>query len=169
MIQKFWQKRVFEKEIFKKVSTKQLDNEFKIKKIAVIIDPLLEVDADFFFSLSECFKILEPQIKILYLSDNPNLKEYSHMIFNPKEVSYWGNFKGNLLEFCEREYDLVINYFNTSELIHLLISLRTKGKFSVGFSGTDLRINDLVFDFNPKDKNTFKEELIKYMSILNKI
>jgi hypothetical protein len=40
---------------------------------------------------------------------------------------------------------------------------------SVGFVGVDSRINDIIFDFDPKDKHTFKKELLKYMTILNKI
>jgi hypothetical protein len=35
--------------------------------------------------------------------------------------------------------------------------------------GVDQRVNDLIFDFDPKDKRTFKNELLKYMKILNKI
>ena len=46
---------------------------------------------------------------------------------------------------------------------------RTKAKMSVGFVGVDSRINDIIFDFDPKDKHTFKKELLKYMTILNKI
>lgn len=169
MIQKFWKKKLFEKEILKKVSSKQLNNEFKIKKIAVIVDSRLGIESNFFLNLADKFNIPKTEINILYLNNRVNLKENKCKIFDPKEMSYWGNFKGDLLEFCEKEYDLVINYFNTSELHHLLISLRTKGKLSVGFLGTDLRINDIVFDFNPKAEHTFKEELIKYMVILNKI
>ena len=34
-----------------------------------------------------------------------------------------------------------------------------------GFSSVDQRLNDIIFDFSPTD-NTFKEELVKYLTIL---
>ena len=46
---------------------------------------------------------------------------------------------------------------------------KAKNKISVGFSGADQRINDLVFDFAPKATATFQKELVKYLTILEKI
>jgi hypothetical protein len=115
------------------------------------------------------FKISELQVSLLLLNKNAELEKQYQQIFNPQEVNFWGSFKGELLNFCESEYDLLINYYNKIDHDFSLISVRTKHKISVGFSGADERINDVVFHFDPKDKETFKKELLKYMNILNKI
>ena len=64
---------------------------------------------------------------------------------------------------------MIINYYNTTNLLFSLVSIRTDHRLSVGFRGADPRVNDVVFDIDPTDKITFKKELIKYMTILNKI
>ena len=115
------------------------------------------------------FKISELQISLLLLNNNSELEKQYQKIFNPQEINFWGSFKGDLLSFCESEYDLMINYYNKIDYDFSLISVRTNHKIRVGFSGADVRINDVVFDFDPKDKETFKKELLKYMTILNKI
>ena len=169
MISKLLRKWVFEKELDRNMSNKQLDASFKINKIAIIVDPISAVDSKFFLNLANIFKISELQINLLLLDKNSKLEKQYQQIFNPQEVNFWGRFKGDLLNFCQPEYDLMINYYNKIDYDFSLISVRTKHKISVGFSGADVRINDVVFDFDPKDKETFKKELLKYMTILNKI
>ena len=169
MISKLLRKWVFEKELDKNMSNKQLDASFKINKIAIIVDPITAVDSKFFLNLAKMFKISELQINLLLLNKNSELEKQYKQIYNPQEVNFWARFKGDLLSFCEPEYDLLINYYNKINYDFSLISVRAKHKISVGFSGADVRINDVVFDFDPKDKETFKKELMKYMTILNKI
>ena len=169
MISKLLRKWVFEKELDKNMSNKQLDASFKINKIAIIVDPITAVDSKFFLNLAKMFKISELQINLLLLNKNSELEKQYKQIYNPQEVNFWARFKGDLLSFCEPDYDLLINYYNKIDYDFSLISARTKHKISVGFSGADVRINDVVFDFDPKDKETFKKELMKYMTILNKI
>lgn len=169
MISKLLRKRVFEKELDKMMSNKQLDASFKINKIAILVDPITAVESKFFLNLAKMFKISELQVSLLLLNKNFELEKQYQQIFNPQEVNFWGSFKGDLLSFCEPEYDLVINYYNKIEYDFSLISVRTNHKLSVGFVGADARINDVVFDFDPKDTEAFKRELLKYMTILNKI
>jgi len=84
-------------------------------------------------------------------------------------VRYFGRFEGELALMCEKEVDLQINYFNKNDLYMEWVSTQAKKKFSVGFSGVDQRINDIIFDFFPTEKATFKEELVKYLTILKKL
>ena len=169
MIRNFWRKIVFEKQLKKRLHLKQIGVPFKVKKIAIIVDAFTGVESRFFLDLAKKFKIPEVQISLLLLKGDSKLdKQYQH-IFNAEEVDFWGHFKGDLLSFCETEYDLLINYYNTQNVLNNLISVRINHKISVGFTGADSRINDLIFDFDPKDKHTFEIELIKYMHVLNKI
>ena len=146
MISKLLRKWVFEKELDRNMSNKQLDASFKINKIAIIVDPITAVDSKFFLNLANIFKISELQINLLLLDKNSKLEKQYQQIFNPQEVNFWGRFKGDLLSFCELEYDLMINYYNKIDYDFSLISVRTKHKISVGFSGADERINDVIIN-----------------------
>ena len=95
-------------------------------------------------------------------------KQYAHF-FNAEEVTYFGKFKGNLTLMCEKEVDLQINYFNREDLYMKWVSSHARKKLSVGFSSVDQRLNDIIFDFSPTDKVTFKEELVKYLTILKRL
>ena len=70
---------------------------------------------------------------------------------------------------CEKEVDLQINYFNREDLYMKWVSSHARKKLSVGFSSVDQRLNDIIFDFSPTDKVTFKEELVKYLTILKRL
>ena len=45
----------------------------------------------------------------------------------------------------------------------------SKAEFKVGILQTDERINDLIIKTKLKEFDVFKEELFKYLTILNKI
>lgn len=169
MVRNFWRKLVFEKQLKRRLEQKQIDLPFKVKKIAVVADATIEVDTSVFLNLGSDFNLSEAQITVLFFNSDLASSKQNQNVLDPKEIDYWSNFKGELLSFCENEYDLIINYFNSNDLLNNLISVRVNHKFSVGFSGSDERINDLIFDFDPKEMQTFKKELVKYMHVLNKI
>ena len=50
-----------------------------------------------------------------------------------------------------------------------LITAASKANLKVGLSRKDERLYDLIIDVNPKDIKTFKNELKKYLNILNKL
>jgi hypothetical protein len=45
----------------------------------------------------------------------------------------------------------------------------SKAKFKIGILQTDERLNDLILKTNIKQHEVFKEEVLKYLTILNKI
>ena len=87
----------------------------------------------------------------------------------PEEISYFGKFEGDLALMCEKEVDLQINFFAKEARYMSWIATRPMNKLSVGFTGADQRINDIIFDFVPDDTDTFLNELIKYLTILGKL
>jgi hypothetical protein len=169
LIKNLWRKRIFEKELKEGLYSRKLKESFKVEKIAILVDASFGIESDFYLNLSKDFNIPEIQVSLFLFGNDSQLEKQYKQIFNIKEVNYWSKFKGELLSFCKNDYDLVINYYNKTNLLFSLISIRTNQKLSIGFKGADPRINDVVFDIDPTDKNTFKKELIKYMKILNKI
>jgi len=45
----------------------------------------------------------------------------------------------------------------------------SKAKFKVGLSSKDKRLHDFILELDPKEKDTFKIEIIKYLKTLKKI
>ena len=44
-----------------------------------------------------------------------------------------------------------------------------KANFKIGLSNTDQRLYDLIIDVKPDQFGVFKEELKKYLTVLNKL
>ena len=50
-----------------------------------------------------------------------------------------------------------------------LMSIKTKARFRVGFREIDSYFNDLILDLPLQDFKLFKQELKKYLGVLNEI
>ena len=71
--------------------------------------------------------------------------------------------------FLDTKFDALISYYTKDELELKLITALSKSKFKIGILQTDERLNDLIIKSNISEFNVFKNELFKYLTILNKI
>lgn len=87
-----------------------------------------------------------------------------------KEFSWRGEIQCQTAnDFLEFPFDVLIGFYkNENEYLDALVS-KSNAKFKIGFVGTDERLYDLLLDIDPKNIEVFKEELMKYLKILNKI
>ena len=169
MFRKFWHRRAAKKSLLNSLEDKQLRLSFKIKHVRVLLDSSLEIEQQFFIELAKAFGIPPVNISVFAFRVSKEIdKRYEHF-FDVKEVTYFGKFEGDLALMCEKEVDLQINYFNREDLYMEWVSTHARKKLSVGFSNVDQRLNYIIFDFSPTDKVAFKEELVKYLTILKKL
>ena len=169
LFKKFWHRRAAKKSLLNSLEKKQLGLSFKIKHVRVLLDSALEIEQQFFSELAKAFGIPPVNITVFAFKASKEIeKQYAHF-FDKEEVSYFGKFEGDLALMCEKEVDLQINYFNQEDLYMEWVSSQARKKLSVGFSSVDQRLNDIIFDFSPRDKVTFKTELVKYLTILKKL
>ena len=169
MFKKFWHKRAAKKSLLTSLDEKQLGVSFKIKHVRVLLDTSLEIEQQFFSELAKSFGIPPVNITVFAFRASKEIeKQYAHF-FDAEEVKYFGQFEGDLALICEKEVDLQINYFNEEDFYMEWVSAHAKKKLSVGFSEVDQRLNDIIFDFSPADKVMFKNELVKYLTILKKL
>ena len=169
MFKSFWHRRAANKSLSAAVIEKRLDRPFTIKHVRVLLDASLGVEQSFFTSLAKALNI--PPVNVytfVFPAKNEVEKQYEHF-FNPEEVSFFGKFEGELAQICAKEVDLQIHFFAREDRYMSWVASKAKNKFSVGFSGADQRINDLVFAFAPSSTNTFLKELVKYLTILEKL
>lgn len=90
--------------------------------------------------------------------------------FSPKDFGWKGKIKNIDLEaFINEPYDMLVCFFKNQVLQLDLITAASKANFKVGISKEDERLYDLIIDVGLKDINIFKEELKKYLNILNKL
>ena len=66
-------------------------------------------------------------------------------------------------------FDLLISYYRPNKYALNIVTAMSKANFKVGLSVEDKRLHDLIIDINPKEINTFRMEIIKYLKTLNRI
>jgi hypothetical protein len=138
-----------------------------IKTIGCIIDPLFPVEVNNFIKLVNKIGLKEKDLKLITFQENENgFNIFSNMNVTPKSISFTGNLTGkDSLEFISYDYDLLINFFKSNNVLTLLSS-KVNAKFRVGFSSVDSRLNDLMFSHKIKKYKEFDSELIKYLRII---
>ena len=81
-----------------------------------------------------------------------------------------GRIKNNELQsFLNTPFDILVSYYKNDILELNLISALSKANFKVGISNKDERFHDLILDVLPNKFHVFKEEFIKYLTILKKL
>ncbi len=143
----------------------------KIELVGVIINfdefNNYEIFRNFFKSIG----ILENKVKfITFITDDKLTPNSWDAYFNPKNFGWNGKINGvELQEFVGLEFDALISYYKEDNLELNLVTALSKANFKIGISSKDQRLNDFIINVNPNQTEIFKEELIKYLKVLNKI
>ena len=162
--------------VIKKIVNKALsgdvayDNVGKIRNIGIIAD-------EAFLPQTESLKkslinrgILENDISIIIRSTSSQIGNCNYLTFSLGTVSKVGKFLNpKIQEFIDKDFDLLINYYEQEKPVSLMASALSKATFKVGFASVDKRINNLIINTSPHDFQVFEEELFKYLKILNRI
>ena len=169
MLKRFWHHRAYKKRLAEVISSKSLAKPHRVNKVRVLLDANLAIEKQFFIDLAKSFSIPPVNISVFVFRSGNAIEDQYSDFFNPEDIRFFGRFEGDLASICSKEVDLQINYFNRANLHMEWVAVTAKHKMSVGFSNVEQQINDLIFDFSPTDKHVFKEELVKYLTILKKI
>lgn len=142
-----------------------------ITSIACLVDLDNFGDANLFYEFVEEFSLRPSAVKIIgYKNYYDKNSPYSTPVFSDKDLGWNGAIENSyVLEFLSREYDLLVNYYTQENLMLQLMSVKTRARVRVGFEEVDERYNDLILASPMKDFKTFKQELKKYLRVLNEI
>lgn len=146
-------------------------NRKEIRKVGVIVDLDTFQNSDLFYQFIEMFNLRPNAVKIIgYRGFYDKNSPYSTPVFSDKDLGWGGAVENSYaLEFMNKEYDLLVNYYTQDTLILKLMTVKTKARIKVGFAEIDPELNDLILQSQLQDFNTFKTELKKYLIVMNEL
>jgi len=132
-------------------------------------------------SISDSLKLESLESEIATILGVKNVKIYSFKTydksdkdsfkyFTQKDINWQGNFvEPSFQKFLDQPFDLLIGYFDASNLYLEMAVLQSKASFKVGFSNVNKDLYKLEISEKAKNLNTFLSELKKYLKILKKL
>ncbi|MDO5981190.1 DUF6913 domain-containing protein [Flavivirga spongiicola] len=172
MILKGFKEKSNKKHLNKLLSEREVNiTDKKIESLGVILN-IDEID-DFklFRVFADFLKIRDNKLKIIAFSENDKdtLTTWD-VCFNPKDFGWKGIIKNvELQTFLDTKYDALVSYYTKDVLELKMMTAKSKAQFKIGIVQSDERLNDLIIKTKMKEFDVFKEETIKYLTILNKI
>jgi hypothetical protein len=115
--------------------------------------------------------IMENKIKfITFITEKKLAPNTWDSYFSPKDFGWNGKIKNiELQEFIDIKFDALISYYKEDNLELNVATALSKANFKIGISKNDERLNDFIIDVKPDEIIIFKQELLKYLKVLNKI
>ncbi|MEZ4792064.1 MAG: hypothetical protein R2783_00870 [Gelidibacter sp.] len=143
----------------------------KIQSVGVILNLKEFADLDAFRFFFKEMGILPPKTKIItFVEDNKITDKLWDTYFSPKDFGWKDTIKNiELQSFIDTEFDALISFYRENTLELNMITALSKANFKIGISNSDTRLYDLILDIQPNDFLVFKNELIKYLTVLNKL
>lgn len=166
-------KNIFTKKIVKN-SLSNVNNtpsDALIKTVGIIFDETYFYEKEALVGELVQHGIAEENINVLVFKNKLKKNEvFEYPVFSNKDLSWRATFdKSEVKDFMTRDFDLLINYYDTEKSALLLVSNFSKAKFKVGFSSIDKKLNHFMIDTNAENYKIFTDEMFKYLKILNKI
>ena len=169
MIRKLFHIIKFRNDFYKRFSKNAVTSDFKIKSIRVVLDKTLPVDEKYFRNLLTDITDSKIYFTFIKFTNSKETQKKEKDCYDKNHISFFGNFTDKLANACSRKVDLQINFFGNDNLYLKWIAIKGDYKLSFGFRKTDIRINDIIFDFLPLQTDTFENEFRKYVKILKTI
>lgn len=142
-----------------------------LKTIGFIVDEMLFTDFDFLYDMYKELNIVPKDVKVFtFIEVRKRIPSLRQNQVQCKDFNWKGEMHNqNATEFLDRDFDVLVGYYEGKhEFLDAMVS-QSRAKFKVGFSEADDRLYDLIISVKPTDKELFKKELVKYLTILNKI
>jgi len=172
MIFKLFKEKSNEKHLNNILAKRHVDNSnAEIKSLGVIIHIDKYDDYESFRELASNLNIYSKNLKIIaYTTEEKADNNFWDECFSFNDFGWRGNIKNmSLQSFIETKFDALISYYEEDILELKLITGMSKAYFKIGLFQEDNRLNDLIIKTSLDDFGVFKNELMKYLSILKKI
>jgi hypothetical protein len=142
----------------------------RIKSVGALADIDLFRNYDFTRKLIESFELAPNQVRVALV--DPSGKNQNTLdapeAFGEDSFGLYGKIKNATLEeFVEKEFDLLVNYSGTDWVFSEVILTRSKARLKAGFGADDAGWQDISIKIPGNKMDTFHEELVKYLRIMN--
>ena len=172
MILKAFKVKSNQKYINKLLNARQVAvNNKKVNTVGVIFNMSEFSDFEAFRLFFKSLGIQPAKVKIIaFVEDANESNELWDTYFNPKDFGWKGKIKNiDLQTFIDTKFDVLISYYKENHLELNLITASSNANFKVGLTNEDERLFDLMINVKPKEFSVFKDELKKYLTVLNKL
>ncbi len=159
--------RVYNKTLINTTQSKKQSAPKVLRSISVILDDRLGIDELHFKKMADVFNLPSKNVKVLTYYQSPNeIPEVKvKNSFTQHDISSWGLLNQLLSDFCNKNSDVLINFYEKDDINLKYVSAKTNYILSVGFKSVDYSINDLIIEVDSKDINVFLSECIKYLNV----
>jgi hypothetical protein len=163
--------------ITKKIVKKELSNAIpatvdgKVKTVGILFDETYFHEREALVNELIANGIASDNINVLVFKDRIKKNEtFDYPVFSHKDIKWTASIdRFEVKEFIQKDFDLLINYYDTEKAALLLVSHLSKARFKAGFATVDKRLHHFMIDTNAENYKVFSDELFKYLKILNKI
>ncbi|MEL6812224.1 MAG: hypothetical protein AAFP76_12915 [Bacteroidota bacterium] len=141
------------------------------KTLGFLVDEMLFQDFDTLYDFHKPLGLQPKDIKVFsFIEVKKKLPSLLQNQVQCKDFNWKGEMHNqNASEFLNREFDVLVGYYEGKhEFLDAMVS-QSRAKFKVGFAGSDDRLFDLLISVKPQNTEAFKAELKKYLQILKKI
>lgn len=142
-----------------------------IKTVGVVIDQRHFSETKAFINELIANGILEENIEVI-VHREATKKSINNVrpTFSSKHLKWNAEIDNpDVNAFINKEFDLLISYYDVEKAILLIVTHNSKARFKAGFSAIDKRLNNLMINTNAENYKVFTHELFRYLKILNKI
>ncbi len=142
-----------------------------VKTVGILFDESYFYEREALVDELVKYGIERQNIQILVFKNKIRINEnFDYPVFSHRDLSWRATFSNSdVKDFMEKDFDLLLNYYDTEKSALLIVSNLSPAKFKVGFSSIDNKLNHLMINTTAEDYKVFVEELFKYLKILNKI
>ncbi|MCK8481112.1 DUF6913 domain-containing protein [Psychroserpens algicola] len=172
MILKVFKEKSNQKYINKLLSARHVAvSNTKMSTVGVILNTSEFSDFEAFRSFFKSLGLQQAKTKIIaFVEDSKDSNELWDTYFNPKDFGWKGKINNiDLQTFIDTKFDVLISFYKANHLELNLITALSNANFKVGLTNQDARLYDLMIDVKPNEFSVFKEELKKYLTVLNKL
>jgi hypothetical protein len=141
----------------------------KIKSVGVLARADLFKTYDFTDKLIEEIGLRNNTIEVALFDElKPNETIEIYNVYTGKAFGMYGKIKDNRLKnFVDTEFDLLINYCDSDCIFGHVTGFKSKAIIKAGFELDDSSYYDISIKVSGNKIDTFNDELVKYLNILN--
>lgn len=140
-----------------------------IDKIAIFIDEESLFKQKDFQNLEKLIGLDSTHFNILtFKTKKTSYNEFRGAVVLQNDINWQGKITSkDVLEFLNREYDLLIDFTQAENQGKQLIISEIKASFKVGYKDNKDELYDFMIGVNPAEVALFTKEMVHYLKILN--